>query len=50
MISRNNFHASVRLINEEECTVKENEGKGMHWHYISVTRDPLELELQNRIS
>lgn len=50
MISRNNFHASVSLINDEEFTVKGREGKGMHWHYISVTRDPLELELQNRIS
>lgn len=50
MISRNNFHGSVRLINEEEHTVKEKAGTGMHWHYISVTRDPLELQLQNRIS
>lgn len=50
MISRNNFHARVRLLNEAECSVKEIEGKGMHWHYILVTGDPLELELQNRIS
>jgi len=50
MISRNNFHAGARPINEEECTFTENEGKATHWHYTSVTEDPVELELQNRIS
>lgn len=50
MILRNNFHAHARVINEEECTIREREGKGTHWHCSSVTEDPLELELQNRIS